>query len=152
VDLVFQLLLDLVLTIAFAVLAFRALRIAADGQRATALAARVAARLSRAPRWLRGNEWAYSGAGLRWFGFGFGLASLNFVLIALHLTPLAFISVSCFIVSIFVSSAMGFNYVVRRKGLSAALFREVRSWEMLAWLLVLLYTLGVLALAKVLLT
>jgi hypothetical protein len=151
-ELLLRLLLNVVLTVGFAALAFFSLRIAADGQRATALSTRVATRLSGTPAWIRGNEWAYSKTGLRLFGFAFGLASLNFVLIGLHLTPLAFISASGFIVLFLVASAMGFNYVARRKGLNVALFRELRALEILAWLVMMLYTIGVLALANVILT
>ena len=151
-ELLFRLLLNVVLGIGFATLSFFSLRIAVDGQKANALSPRAAARLSGTPKWIRGNEWAYSRTGVRLFGFAFGFASLNFVLIGLHLTPLAVVSASGFIVLFLVASVMGFNYVVRTKGLAVALFRELRVLEILVWLLIMLYTIGVLALANVILT
>ena len=147
-DLILQLFQQVGLVVGFAIVAIVALRLSADEKMATTLAARIAMQFKAMPPWLRGNEWAYSATALRWFALDIGLASLNFVLIGLHLTPLVFVSVACFLLSVLVASGLGFTHVVRQKGVATALLREIRFWEFLAWVLILLYTLGVLLLAK----
>jgi hypothetical protein len=143
--------IDLLLVIAFGAIAWLSFQTAAKPERAAAFSSVLSARLQSAPRLFRGNEWAYSGSGIRWYAFMIGLASLDFVLIAVHLVPIAFLSVACFLVALFIASFKGWQYQSKRYGVH--LFgNRVRGWEILVLALVFGYQIAVLFLAQTLLS
>lgn len=144
-----ELALDLLLAIAFGTIAWLSFRTAADPNRAASVAAGLASKIEGAPNFLKANSWAHSPTALRWYGFTIGLASLNFLLLAVHLLPLVYLSVACFLVAPIIAGVSSERYRIRREGIRA--ITKPRGWEVLAWLLIFGYTVGVLMLGKALL-
>jgi hypothetical protein len=143
--------IDLLLVIAFGAIAWLSCQAAMKPERAAAFGSVLSARLQSAPRLFRGNEWAYSGSGIRWYAFMIGLASLDFVLVAVHLVPIVFLSFVCFLAALFIASFQGWHYQRKRYGVDL-LSTRVRGWEVLALGLVFSYQIAVLFLAKALLS
>lgn len=141
--------LDVLLTLTFGYVAVFCFRAVTNRQKAEALAATLGSRLQRAPGWVQGSGWGYSTPALRWYAFVVGLASLNFVLIAVHLVPLVFISLACFIVAPVIAGFKSHLIQLRDDGVRA--LTRPRTVEMVAWAVIFLYTMGVLLLARVLL-
>jgi len=141
--------LDVILTLMFAAVTLISFRAVANRQKLDSLAASLGAGLQRAPRWVQGSGWGYSPSALRWYAFAIGLASLNFVFIAVHLTLLVFLSVMCFILMPLVAGFKTHVLQLRHQG-PRALTRP-RTVEMVAWGFVFFYTIGVLFLARALL-
>jgi hypothetical protein len=78
-----------------------------------------------------------------------GLASIDFVLVAIRLEIVAIFSFVCFLLALLASSYQGFLYRTKQYG-SMSLTRP-RLWELLALVVLSLYQAGVLLLAKMLL-
>jgi hypothetical protein len=140
--------LDLLLTLLFGAMAIYCFRVVANRQRAETLASGLGSSIQKLPNWLHGSPWGYSAAAVKWYALGAGLASLNFVLIAVHLDLLVFPSVACFIVMPLIAGSRTRLRELSRGRLGA--LGRPRLWELIVWAVVFLYTIGVLFLASAL--